>query len=144
MLPPPPLFRSVWTVSVCLPARRQNVEVKKVSTKHILRSTLVGTPKPPRRRLLPQERYARRRTSSLPDLFKPHEAGQAGQAGAIAALAQAHHSYFNTIHAVSVQPSEATPGPRPAPTRTPTLPTAVMLPGHHPSALPAGLRLRVG
>ncbi|KAK3930505.1 pH-sensitive chloride channel 2 [Frankliniella fusca] len=76
----------------------QSVELKKVSTKHILRSTL-GTPKPPRRRLLPQERYARRRTSSLPDLFKPHEA-EAGQDNQ-----QSHHSYYNTIHAGALRPS---------------------------------------
>lgn len=81
----------------------QSVELKKVTTKHILRSTL-GTPKPPRRRLLPQERYARRRTSSLPDLFKPHQAGQApGSAPSSyeepTRHDQAHHSHYNTIHA---------------------------------------------
>ncbi|XP_034241804.1 glycine receptor subunit alpha-1-like isoform X2 [Thrips palmi] len=82
----------------------QSVDLKKVSTKHILRSTL-GTPKPPRRRLLPQERYARRRTSSLPDLFKPQQAGGSLQAEPLDSLAQAHPSYFNTIHAGALRPS---------------------------------------
>lgn len=82
----------------------QSVDLKKVSTKHILRSTL-GTPKPPRRRLLPQERYARRRTSSLPDLFKPHEAGQGGGLVSALGLEQAHHSYYNTIHSGALRPS---------------------------------------
>nr|WOK84219.1 gamma-aminobutyric acid receptor subunit beta-1 protein [Thrips tabaci] len=79
----------------------QSVDLKKVSTKHILRSTL-GTPKPPRRRLLPQERYARRRTSSLPDLFKPQQAGSSLQAQP---FDQAHPSYFNTIHSGALRPS---------------------------------------
>lgn len=79
----------------------QCVELKKVTTKHILRSTL-GTPKPPRRRLLPQERYARRRTSSLPDLFKPHQAQQVAQGHGHglgpSTSDDSHHSYYNTIH----------------------------------------------
>lgn len=77
--------------------RRQSVELKKVSTKHILRSTL-GTPKPPRRRLLPQERYARRRTSSLPDLFKPQLAAANAR---LEQGSQSHPTHYNTIHNVS-------------------------------------------
>lgn len=84
------------------------MDLKKVSTKHILRSTL-GTAKPPRRRLLPQERYARRRTSSLPDLFKPQLA--AGQGAGQGVVQDSHPAHYNTIHNVSDNMLQASGGP---------------------------------
>jgi len=44
----------------------ENVRLKKVNTRHILKSTLSA--RPPREPLTARQRYARRRTSSLPDL----------------------------------------------------------------------------